>query len=46
MTSTWLQLLFHSTSNLGWQLRIGKELAEEILSGKYEYVLTTHIDKA
>ena len=25
--------------------RIGKELAEEILGGKYEYVLTTHIDK-
>ena len=26
--------------------RIGKELAEEILGGKYEYVLTTHTDKA
>ena len=25
--------------------RIGKELADEILGGKYEYVLTTHIDK-
>ena len=25
--------------------RIGKELAEEILGGKYEYVLPTHIDK-
>jgi hypothetical protein len=24
---------------------IGKRLADEILKGKYEYVLTTHIDK-
>lgn len=25
--------------------RIGKELADEVLKGEYEYVLTTHIDK-
>ena len=25
--------------------RIGKELADKVLQGKYEYVLTTHIDK-
>ena len=25
--------------------RIGKELADKVLGGKYEYVLTTHIDK-
>ena len=25
--------------------RIGQELADELLQGKYEYVLTTHIDK-
>lgn len=25
--------------------RIGKELADKILGGRYEYVLTTHIDK-
>ena len=24
---------------------IGKQLAEEVLGGKYEYVLTTHIDR-
>ena len=24
---------------------IGKQFADEILGGKYEYVLTTHIDK-
>ena len=25
--------------------RIGKELADKVLGGRYEYVLTTHIDK-
>ena len=25
--------------------RIGKELADKVLEGKYSYVLTTHIDK-